>query len=188
MGNGYQRLIALGAGCMLLASCSDNSDSDGDGKVSTNERATEMVRDGYLAMSPGRWQTKVVFTDIDVPKLSMVQRQQIIDSAGKETIRYSCLSKAEAAKPGPDFFGGAGAENCNYTRFDLAGNNADMALSCKMGGMGKADMELKGVFATEDFSFDTKVSVQLPMVGKTQKITMTGTMSGKFEGQCKGDE
>jgi hypothetical protein len=188
MGNVQKRLIALGVSGMLLASCGDNADSNGDGKVSTNERATEMVRDGYLSMAPGRWQTKVAFTDIDVPKLSMVQRQQIIDSAGKETTRYTCLSKAEAAKPGPDFFGGAGAENCTYTRFDLAGNHADMALSCKMGGMGKADMDLQGVFATEDFSFDTKVSVQLPMVGKTRAITMTGTMTGKFEGACKGDE
>jgi Protein of unknown function (DUF3617) len=188
MGNGWKRLIMLGAGCMLLSSCGGNADSDGDGKVSTNERATEMVRDGYLDMAPGRWQTKVVFADIDVPKLSMVQRQQIIESAGKETTRYSCLSKAEAAKPGANFFGGAGAEHCTYTRFDLAGNHADMAVSCKMGGMGKADIDLKGVFAREDFSFDTKVNVQLPMVGKPRAISMTGTMTGKFEGPCKGDE
>lgn len=172
----------------LLVSCSDNADSNGDGTVSANERATEMGRDGYLAMKPGRWLTTVNFNDVDVPKLSTVQRQQIIEAAGKETTRYSCLSKAEAAKPGPDFFGGSGAENCTYSRFDLAGNRADMALSCKMGGMGKADMDLSGTVAAEAFTFDTKVIVQVPMIGKSQSITLMGTMTGKHEGKCKGDE
>jgi hypothetical protein len=179
---------ALTVAAGFLASCSDNSDSNGDGKVSAKERATEMGRDGYLAMKAGRWLTTVNFTDVDVPKLSTIQRQQIIEAAGKETIRYSCLSKAEAAKPGPDFFGGSGAENCTYSRFDLAGNRADMTLSCKMGGMGKADMDLSGTVAAEAFTFDTKVIVQVPMIGKSQSITMTGTMTGKHEGECKGDE
>jgi hypothetical protein len=186
--NMYISVCALTVAAGLLASCGDNADSNGDGKVTADERATEMGRDGYLAMNSGRWQTKVNFTDVDVPKLSTIQRQQIIEAAGKETTRFSCLSKSEAAKPGPDFFGGAGAENCTYTRFDLAGNRADMTLSCKMGGMGKADMELSGTVAADTFTFDTKVIVKVPMIGKSQSITMMGTMTGKHEGKCTGDE
>jgi hypothetical protein len=183
-----QSSIALAAALLVLSSCGDNADSDGDGKISKAERATEMQRDGYLAMTAGQWETKVSFTDIDVPKLSALQKQQIMDAAGKETTRYTCLTKSEAAKPGPDFFGGAGAEQCTYTRFDIAGNRADMALGCKMGSMGKADMELSGTVGPDAFTFDTKVIVKLPMVGKSQAITMTGTMTGKYEGECKGDE
>jgi hypothetical protein len=184
----YHSGFVLGAALLAVTGCSGNADSNGDGQVSSEERAKEMQSDGYLTMSPGRWETKVSFSDIDVPKLSSVQRQQIIEAAGKETTRYSCLSKSEAAKPGPDFFGGAGAENCTYSRFDIAGNRADMALGCKMGAMGKADMELSGTVGPDAFTFDTKVIVKVPMIGKSQSITMTGTMTGKYEGACKGDE
>jgi hypothetical protein len=30
--------------------------------------------------------------------------------------------------------------------------------------------------------------MQLPMLKKSENISMTGTMTGKFEGPCKGDE
>jgi Protein of unknown function (DUF3617) len=173
--------------CLLFA-CSDDVDADGDGKISTKERAEEMQRDGYLAMNAGRWRTQTIFSDIDLPKLSALQRQQIMEQAGKKVLHYSCLSKAEAAQPGADFFGGVGAEDCTYTRFDIAGNNADMALNCKMGNMGKADLELKGTVGFQDFAFDSKVIMHIPMVGKAQKITMTATLTGKHEGPCKGDE
>ncbi len=171
-----------------LGGCNDNADTDGDGTVSSKERAVEMNRDGYLALAPGRWQHSVTFTEIDVPKLAAAQKQKIIEAAGKESLHYSCLSKAEAAKPGPDFFGGAGSENCTYQKFDLAGNQADMAISCQMGNMGKTDMELSGKVGTDDFNFDTKVIVHLPMIGKSRTIKMAGTMTGKNMGACTGDE
>jgi hypothetical protein len=188
VGMKWASAMLLAAAGFGLSSCKDNADADGDGKVSTSERTVEMRRDGYLAMTPGRWQTSVVFNEIDVPKLATAQKQQIIEAAGKETLHYSCLSKAEAAKPGPDFFGGPGSENCTYKRFDLAGNKADMAITCQMGTTGKTDMELVGRIDTADFTFDAKVIVHVPMIGKSKPITMTGTMTGKNMGACQGDE
>ncbi len=173
---------------LAVSGCADSGDGDGDGKISRQERTEEMRRDGYLAMTPGRWKTDVHFDDIDIPQLAAVQRKQIASEAGEQAARYACLGKAEAAQPGADFFGGVGAENCTYTRFDIAGNKADMALSCNMGEVGRADMELNGTVGANDFLFDTKVIVHLPMVGKSRKIVMAGKMTGKFEGACRGDE
>lgn len=187
-GTKWASVLLIAAAGFGVSSCKDNADIDGDGRVSTAERTTEMRQDGYLAMNPGRWETSVIFSDIDVPKLASDQKQQIIAAAGKEAKQYSCLGKAEAAQPGPDFFGGPGSENCTYKRFDLAGNKADMEISCKMGSTGKADMELSGIVGTDDFTFDTKVKMHLPMIGKARTISITGKMSGKNVGACTGDE
>jgi hypothetical protein len=179
------RKMAAILACGLLISCTDNADTDGNGSVSRAERAEEMRRDGYLAMQPGRWRTSFVFTEIGVPRLGAKERDQIKAELAKEASGISCLSAADAAKPGPDFFGGEGAEDCNYKTFDIAGNRVTMALTCGMAEMGKADIELLGTVGDTDFLFDTKLDIHVPIAGK---ISLKGTMTGKHEGKCQGDE
>lgn len=170
-----------------LTSCDRGSESDvnGDGKVSPNERAKEMSQDGYLQMQPGRWKTHVAFTEIDVPHLGKQEKQNLLRKFESQASGTSCLSAAEAAKPGADFFGGAGAEDCTYKKFDLAGNKAEMQVVCGMGSLGKADAELNGTVGDTQFNFDTKLTVSVPLAGK---ITLTGTMTGEHDGPCQGNE
>jgi hypothetical protein len=170
---------------LLLASCSSGADSDGDGKITPDERAREMAKDGYLSMKPGRWRTEIKFTEIDVPRLGAKERESAMREAESNASGISCLSAADAAKPGADFFGGKGAKDCTYSKFDLAGNRAHMALSCGMGGMGKAAMDLKGNVGETSFNFDTKLVLHVPIAGK---IKLSGTMVGKHEGKCQGNE
>lgn len=177
----YAALVLLAS----LAGCSDSADTNGDGSVSRAERAEEMRRDGYLAMQPGRWRMDFAFTDIDVPRLGEQEKASIKAELAKGASGVSCLSEADAAKPGPDFFGGKGAEDCSYKQFDIAGNRVKMALSCGMGDLGKAKMDLNGTMGDADFQFDTDLEVQVPMAGK---IKLKGKMTGKHEGACRGDE
>lgn len=169
----------------ILSGCGDSADTDGDGTVSRKERAAEMQRDGYLAMKPGRWRMNFTFSEIDVPRLGEKEKQSIKAELAQGASGLSCLSAKDAAKPGPDFFGGKGAEDCNYKRFDIAGNNVKMELSCGMGDLGKAQMNLDGAVNDSDFSFDADLVVQVPMAGK---IKLKGRMTGKHEGPCQGDE
>ena len=179
-----ERLAAV-ALLALLAACSDNSGVDGDGTVSRAERAAEMRRDGYLAMQPGRWRMNFAFTDVEVPRLGEGEKANIKAELAKGASGLSCLSEQDAAKPGPDFFGGNGAEDCSYKQFDIAGNRVNMALVCGMGDLGKAEMKLDGTIGDNDFQFDTDLMVHVPMAGK---IKLKGTMTGKHEGECRGDE
>jgi len=181
------KAVSLSALVLLItvSGCSDSADTNGDGSVSRQERAEEMRRDGYLAMQPGRWRMNFAFTEIDVPRLGEEEKASIKAQLAKGASGLSCLSEADAAKPGPDFFGGEGAEDCSYTHFDIAGNRVNMALSCGMGDLGKAKMDLDGTLGDADFNFDTDLEVQVPMAGK---IKLKGTMTGTHEGQCRGDE
>jgi Protein of unknown function (DUF3617) len=176
--------VATGAAFALLAlaSCSDKSaDSNGNGEVDSAERAAEMDYDAFIPMKAGLWETKFVFTDIDVPTLGKSQKKQIMDEVAKSSSSKSCLSEAEAKKPGANFFGGDGAEKCVYKAFDVAGQNVTMKLSCGMEGMGSVDMELKGVMGETEFNYDSEVAIRLPMIGR---VKMTGNAVGKHVGVC----
>ena len=167
---------------MALAACADNSaDKDGNGIIDSEERAAEMDYDAFIPMKAGLWETKFVFSDINVPTLGKAQKQQIMDEVAKSASSQSCLTAAEAKKPGADFFGGNGAEKCVYKAFDVSGQNVQMKLSCGMDGMGSVDMELAGVMGETEFNYDSKVNVRLPMVGK---VAMQGKATGKYVGAC----
>ncbi len=175
-----------GLAFLALAACADDSaDNDGDGRVSAKERAAEMAADGFIPMQAGRWETKFVFTDIDVPSLGQSKKQQIMEEIAKIASSSSCLSAEEAKNPGADFFGGHGAENCTYKAFDLSGQTARMKLVCSMEGIGSVDMDLDGSMGADRFDFDSNVAMRLPMVGK---VALTGKAEGRYAGACKGDE
>lgn len=176
--------VAAGAlvACVMLVSCSDNSaDKDGNGIIDSEERAAEMDYDAFIPMKAGLWETKFVFTDINVPTLGKSEKQQIMDEIAKGASNRSCLSAAEAKKPGADFFGGDGAEKCVYKAFDVSGQSVRMKLSCGMDGMGSVDMALAGIMGETEFNYESEVDVRLPMIGK---VKMTGNAIGKHLGAC----
>jgi Protein of unknown function (DUF3617) len=176
--------VATGAALTLVAisSCSDNSaDKDGNGIIDSEERAAEMDYDAFIPMKAGLWETKFVFSDIDVPTLGKTEKQQIMDEVAKSASSRSCLSAEEAKKPGADFFGGDGADKCVYKAFDVSGQNVRMKLSCGMDGMGSVDMELAGVMGETEFNYESAVDVRLPMIGK---VKMKGNALGKHIGEC----
>ena len=129
---------------MLLTSCSDNSaDKDGNGTVDSEERAAEMDYDAFIPMKAGLWETKFVFTDINVPTLGKSQKSSRSWTKSRKALRTgAACPKPRQRKPGADFFGGDGADKCVYKAFDVSGQNVRMKLSCGMDGMGSVDMEL----------------------------------------------
>lgn len=168
--------------CITLVSCSDNgADKDGNGVIDDKERAAEMDYDAFVPMKAGLWETKFVFSDINVPTLGKSEKKQIMDEIAKGASNRTCLSQAEAKKPGADFFGGDGAEKCLYKAFDVSGQNVRMELSCGMEAMGSIDMLLAGVMGETAFNYESEVDIRLPMFGK---VKMKGNAIGKYVGDC----
>jgi hypothetical protein len=177
------RIFISGAVCCLaLASCSDKgADQDGDGVIDTAERAAEMDYDAFIPMKAGLWETKFIFTDVNLPTLGKSEKQKIMEEVAKGSSSRSCLSAEQAKRPGADFFGGEGAEKCVYKTFDVAGQSAKLTLTCAMEGMGSIDMKLAGVMGETEFNYESEVDLRLPMVGK---VKMKGNALGKHIGDC----
>lgn len=158
------------AACVLLASCSNN-----------NADTAEIDYDAFVPMKAGLWEIKLVFSDINVPTIGRSQKKQIMNEVANAASGRRCLSEAENKKPGADFFGGSGADNCRYKAFDVSGQNVKMRLSCGMDGMGSADMDLSGLMGETAFNYDSAVDVRLPMIGK---VKLKGNAIGKYIGPC----
>lgn len=180
-----KRAAALIA-CLALMSCSERSgDRAPEDSVSEAERVERLKAAGFKPIKAGRWETKFTFTEIAVPTLGNAEKQQIMAQMAKGASGVSCLSEADAAKPGADFFGGGGSDKCVYRQFDVAGQKLDMGLRCAMEGAGSVDMELEGEIAPARFDLDSEMALRLPMVGK---VRLKGTATGKHVGACTGKE
>jgi hypothetical protein len=147
-------IFAMFCAAMTVAACSDNSDMDGDGKVSRSERADEMRRDGYLAMQPGRWRTSFAFTDIDVPRLGNKEKEQIreeLPTAHREIIVPE-RSRCCATRPRLFWWGRCGRLQLSQSTLPETGQHAAQLW---YGQHGKADMDLEGTVGDTEFRFDT---------------------------------
>lgn len=177
-----KKLSLCTATLIMLGSCSSNSsDRNHDGVVDAAERAAEMADGSFQPMEAGRWDTHVVFSEIDVPSLSEARKQTIMTELATLASGSVCLSEAEASNPGADFFGGPGTGKCNYTKFDIAGQRVKLELNCAMEGAGAVTLELQGKVLANRFDFDTEAKVRLPVLGA---IKLKGKTEGRHAGAC----
>lgn len=177
-----KKLSLCGAMLCLLGSCSgNNSDRDGDGVVDAAERAAELADSSFVPLSAGRWDTHVVFDEIDVPSLSEARKKAVMSEIANLASGSSCLSQAEAKNPGAEFFGGPGTGKCSYSKFEISGQKAKLELNCAMEGAGAVTLELKGPIDAKRFDFDTEAKVRLPVLGA---IKLKGKTEGRHAGAC----
>lgn len=175
-------LMTLAVASGALMSCAGNgADRNNDGVIDASERAAEMADSSFVPMNAGRWDTRVVFDEIDVPSLSEARKKAAMAELATLASGSSCLSPAEAKNPGADFFGGPGTGKCSYSKFDISGQKAKLELNCAMEGAGAVNLELKGPIAADHFDFDTEAKVRLPVLGA---IKLKGKMIGRHGGAC----
>ncbi len=184
--NGAQRyfgLIPLASMAALLAltACSKSADRDGDGEISRDERAAQIPQDLALPLRPGRWETKVFFTEIYVTGLSEKRKQGIMAKMSKAASGTSCLNAQEAKQPPADFFGGGVKKACKYRNFTAQDTQVKIGLSCEMDGMAIADMDLSGQVSAENSALYVAADLRLPMIGK---VGLKGTSTGRYLGDC----
>ncbi len=178
----WRVLLALAVTGGALMSCSNSgADRNDDGVVDAAERAAEMADSSFEPMAAGRWDTRVVFSEIDVPSLSDARKKAIMDQLSSLASGSVCLSEAEARNPGPDFFGGPGTGKCSYGKFDVSGQKVKLELNCAMEGAGAVNLQLQGKVAANRFDFDTQAKVRLPVLGA---IKLKGKSEGRHAGAC----
>jgi Protein of unknown function (DUF3617) len=180
--SGFIPLVSLAA-LLALSACSRNADRDGDGEISKDERAAQIPQDLALPLRPGRWETKVAFTEIYVTGLSDKRKQGIMAKMSKAASQTSCLNAQEAKQPPAHFFGGGMKKACEYRSFTAQDNKIKIGLSCAMDGMAIADMDLSGQVAAENTALDIAADLRLPMIGK---VGLKGTSAGRYLGDCAG--
>lgn len=150
-----------------MLGCSDfSADKDGDGIINEQERAFEMDSDAFIEIKPGLWETKTMFTKAEMPGLPPNLKTRLLKELSQGLSSKSCITEKDTATLDADFFGGEGAENCDYKQFDISGNNANILVSCKIDQLGIVDVALKGYMEPTTNEFDTVLTMKMDGLGE----------------------
>jgi Protein of unknown function (DUF3617) len=174
------RVLAL-AVPLVLAGCSKPAV---DEKNASPQQVAKDVAASDLHFTPGRWETTMTFQKVDMgPNMPPQAKQMFERMAGKPRTVTSCLTKAEAAKPEPKFFGEQ-SKQCTYEHFTMGGGKIDAKMTCGQGA-GPHEMTMTGTYGSDSYNMTVSTS-GAPVQGMMMNMTMS--MASKRVGECTGKE
>ncbi len=160
-----KRLAAIAALSVALTGCGGSevttadADANSDGEVSLNE-ATQASEASGLKPQAGKYRAST-------------------DLGGTNTSVEYCITPEEAEAGFEGMMKEGQQGDCNYEKFNLAGNDLDAVLICDMDG-GSMRMDMGGTVTSTSSDFEMK------MEGSMSGINVDMTMKSKHEriGDC----
>jgi hypothetical protein len=158
-----RKLVLAGAAMLLLAGCAKNQEA---------ATGTEM--------KPGEWEVKIDFASIEGDGIPEAAKAAIKEQIGKGMTSKSCLTKADAEKPGAGMFGSPEGSNCTFAKFERSDGKISVDMTCKPAGM-TLKSKMDGSFGAEQYSMKMEQTMEgLP----TGPVTMKGMITGRRLGEC----
>jgi len=178
-----KRIAGLAVLAMATAGCSGGgADADGDGTITTDEVIAEMAEGPSVKMRPGMWETKMEYTELDLPGVPEDMKEMVMRRMGSGVISSQCLDEEDIEEPEAEFFGAQQPDGCEYVRFDRSGNRLQIEMTCDMGGAGVNTTKLDGQFGVDTYTLTIDGNVS---GGPGGEVNMKGTISGKRIGDCE---
>ena len=176
------KFFLLSAAALALSACADKgADTNGDGKISDSEAATEMADGGAMAMKPGLWEVKIGFDKIEAPGAPAAMQETLKTQMGQGVTQRSCLTQAQVDKPGMEFFGAQPEANCTFEALDRSTAGVKMAMTCKPAGSIIVKSKMDGKFSAETYTMRIEQNTDGTPMGA---VKMTGKIEGKRVGDC----
>ena len=171
--------VSVLASAFALAACGSetvDADSDGDGTV-TEAEVGALVSD--VRPDPGKYSVTMSLVKAEIPGAP----QQMLDAMGSmmnNTFEY-CLTPEEADKGFEESLTEGQSENCKIDKFEMTGNDVDMAMSCSGEGQGDMQMSMTGTVSPTRSEIAVVTNGTLPQLGKAN---MEMTMVQERLGDC----
>jgi hypothetical protein len=176
------KFFLLSAAALALSACADKgADTNGDGKISDAEAATEMADGGAMAMKPGLWEVKISFDKIEAPGASAAMQETLKTQMGQGVTQRSCLTQAQVDTTGMEFFGAPPEANCTFEALDRSTAGVKMAMTCKPAGPIIVKSKMDGKFSAETYIMSIEQNTDGTPMGA---VKMTGKIEGKRVGDC----
>jgi len=174
--------VAIAAG-LMAAACSSGGDADrdGDGNITAQEARAEMASGGAVNMTPGEYEMKISFTEMDAPGIPAVARDAMSKQMLQGMTFKNCVTQKELDDPGAAMFGGQDDDSCKLERFDRSGGNMRVAMTCTQPGGLKMSSSMNGSFGADSYAMD----VEQKMTGMPMgDIHLKGKIEAKRIGDC----
>jgi len=184
------RTIALIALPGALMACGSNTPTAEDA-VATSDNGAMSVQEVKAELAdairpmPGKYESKIEITSIDIPGLPPAQAQQMKSMMGgmMGQVQSYCLTPEEAEKGFEQALKESQKGECAFESFNVSGGKMDGRMRCKMeGGEGVMDMTGTGT----PTSSDTRMN--MVMTNKSLpggRMTMAMHVTSKRIGDCK---
>lgn len=147
------------------------------------ESVAKKVDASGIKPQPGRWESSVKIAKMDLPGLPPQAKDAMSKQMGQTQTFASCLTPEQANKPDAGFFQ-AGAKDCKYDTFTMAGGKIDAAMTCDRGGQ-KLKMTMAGTYS------ETSYDIQVKSEGEVQPgmpMSMEMSIASHRAGECNGTE
>jgi hypothetical protein len=181
-GISMRKFFLLTAATLALFACADKgADTDGNGKISDAEAATEITDGGAMATKPGLWEVKIGFDKIEAPGAPAAMQKAIKAQMAQGVTQRACLTQAQVDKPGMEFFGASPEANCSFDSVDSSTGGIKVAMTCKPAGPVIVKSKIDGKFNAETYTMNLEQSTEGMPMGA---IKMTGKIEGKRVGDC----
>ena len=147
------------------------------------ESVAKKVDESGIKPQPGRWESSVKIARMDIPGLPPQAKEAMGKQMGSTQTFATCLTPEQANKPDAGFFQ-AGAKDCKYDTFTMAGGKIDAAMICDRGGQ-KLKMTMAGTYS------ETSYDIQVKSEGEVQPgmpMLMEMGIASHRAGECNGTE
>lgn len=176
------------ASALTLTACGSEpeADADGDGTITQDEVET-VLANSDLVLTPGEWENTVEFVEIEfddsqLPPEARGMMGPILDAMrGQTTTTNSCITEEEAKEPAAEIFSGNDAADCEYSKFEFAGGDIDMAMTCNDPNTGTATITNTGSYDDTSYSMEMNISMDASEMGP---MKINAKASGKRVGDC----
>ena len=183
-----RRVAFLLAIATPFAACSSEPEVDVK-NASVGDVVNEVQKAGVSEqfIRPGKWETKVVVEDVDIPGMPAATKAQMKGMFAQRqnvTINH-CVSPEEARKPDGKLFTGQDSKNCRYDHFTMGDGKIDAVMRCD-GEQGSAmTMTMAGTYTPESSSTRSEMRVSS---GREGAMTIKARTETRRVGECDRKE
>ncbi len=166
------------AAAFALSACGGGADSDGDGKITTEEAAAEAADAGFTGPRPGQYKVKTEILELNVPGMPAGMSVDTMNKmAGGMDVTY-CITEQDAAKAAREMAAQSSQGECEFQKYEITGGRIDTEMSCR-GADGKATtIKTNGTIDADGMD----ITAEIAAPGMSQKMHVVHERVGDCTG------
>lgn len=166
----------------LLSACSFGAEEEEEKfGIGKKQRMAVLEKAGLKSLEAGKWDSKLVVRDIDLPGLASSKKETIIARIENQGSRSRCIAPEHAKDLSANFFAKDG-DDCRYEKFQIEDGKADIILNCGLETVTGIEMEMSGPVSRDSYKLDSKITLRLPMIGR---VEAEGVLESSWVGACE---
>jgi hypothetical protein len=179
-----RKLVLAGAAILALTGCSKGSvsaDTNGDGKITSEEMKQTISKSDMAKLKPGEWEMTVKVNDLKIEGLPEETKAKMKESSKEPKIEKMCITKEQIEKETMMVLGLPSDPSCKYEKLMIGGGAIDTAIACTAGPNASMKMKVNGTYTATTYKTNMDQTIAGGPMGT---LSMKGLITAKRLGDC----